>query len=175
MHCISQGQDFGTAYAYLRPQWHLDFFTLEARMTYTEAEDARERAEALDPSNNHVVNAKLRPRRVWDLFSNRVLLNGVETESVLRLVVVPVSHVWLAENERTEVHTPINSFQWPVPLPVDSSLERVRIELLNLGLQYVWLDVLCLRQRGNPEAEPQRAHEWKLDVRTIGAVHRETG
>ena len=40
--------------------------------------------------------------------------------------------------------------RWPVPIPVHTSLERVRIECLNLGAEYVWADVLCLRQKPPP-------------------------
>ncbi|KAK0470914.1 hypothetical protein IW261DRAFT_1425595 [Armillaria novae-zelandiae] len=66
--------------------------------------------------------------------------------------------------------TPINGKQWPVPIPKDADLNLIRIEMLNLGLEYVWLDVLCLRQKeeGGP-MEDLRVEEWKLDVPTIGA------
>ncbi|KAK0457270.1 uncharacterized protein EV420DRAFT_1549838 [Desarmillaria tabescens] len=43
--------------------------------------------------------------------------------------------------------------------------------MLSLGAEYVWLDVLCLRQKDGPR-EDLRAEEWKLDVPTIGAVYR---
>ncbi len=42
--------------------------------------------------------------------------------------------------------------------------------MLNKGLEYVWLDVLCLRQQGGPR-EDLRAEEWKLDVPTIGSIY----
>ncbi len=44
--------------------------------------------------------------------------------------------------------------------------------MLNLGIQYAWLDVLCLRQKeeGGP-SEDLRVEEWKLDVPTIGWVY----
>ncbi len=51
------------------------------------------------------------------------------------------------------------------------STSTCRIEMLNLGAEYVWLDVLCLRQVGGP-GEDMRADEWKLDVPTIGAVYK---
>ncbi len=50
------------------------------------------------------------------------------------------------------------------------SLELIRIEMLNLGVEYTWLDVLCLRQKGGPQ-EDLRVQEWKLDVPTIGGVY----
>ncbi|KAK0478150.1 hypothetical protein IW261DRAFT_1482179 [Armillaria novae-zelandiae] len=44
--------------------------------------------------------------------------------------------------------------------------------MLNLGVEYAWLDVLCLRQRGGPR-EDLRVEEWKLDVPTIGAIYQD--
>ncbi|KAK0211898.1 hypothetical protein IW262DRAFT_1412294 [Armillaria fumosa] len=42
--------------------------------------------------------------------------------------------------------------------------------MLNLGVEYTWLDVLCLRQFGG-RREDLRVEEWKLDVPTIGRVY----
>ncbi|KAK0449857.1 uncharacterized protein EV420DRAFT_768408, partial [Desarmillaria tabescens] len=72
--------------------------------------------------------------------------------------------------DRADVWTPINGYEWPVPVPKESDLNLIRIEMLNLGLEYAWLDVLYLRQVGGP-GEDARAEEWKLDVPTIGAVY----
>ncbi|PBK94086.1 hypothetical protein ARMGADRAFT_1164882 [Armillaria gallica] len=66
--------------------------------------------------------------------------------------------------------TPINGYEWPVPIPKDANLDLIRIEMLNLGAEYVWLDVLCLRQPGG-QGEHLRKEEWKLDVPTIGHVY----
>ncbi len=44
---------------------------------------------------------------------------------------------------------------------------------MNLGAEYVWLDVVCLRQVGKPSKEDLRKEEWKVDVPTIGAVYHE--
>ncbi len=85
----------------------------------------------------------------------------------------PISHAWVDEKERADVWTPINGYEWPVPVPKESDLNLIRIEMLNLGLEYAWLDVLCLRQAGGP-GEDVRAEEWKLDVPMIGAVYRAT-
>ncbi len=75
------------------------------------------------------------------------------------------------EKDRAVVWTPINRYEWPVPIPKDANLNLIRIEMLNLGLEYTWLDVLCLRQVGGPR-EDLRAEEWKLDVPTIGGVYQ---
>ncbi|KAG7451706.1 uncharacterized protein BT62DRAFT_999382 [Guyanagaster necrorhizus] len=61
--------------------------------------------------------------------------------------------------------------EMPVPIPKDANLNLIRIEMLNLGAEYVWLDVLCLRQRGRSRKD-LREEEWELDVPTIGHVYR---
>ncbi|PBK89171.1 hypothetical protein ARMGADRAFT_935940 [Armillaria gallica] len=127
------------------------------------------RRKALD--GNRIVNPRLRPRRVWDLHSNRVvpwwfmyLHSNIQWPQ-------PISHAWVDEKDRAVVWTPINGYKWPVPIPRDVDLNLIRIEMLNLGLEYAWLDVLCLRQVGGWR-EDLRADEWKLDVPTIGAVYQ---
>ncbi|SJL17318.1 uncharacterized protein ARMOST_20867 [Armillaria ostoyae] len=74
-----------------------------------------------------------------------------------------ISHAWVDEKERMDVWTPINGRQWPVSIPKDADL--------NMGLEYVWLDVLCLSQRGGLR-EDLRVEEWMLDVPTTGQVYR---
>ena len=78
----------------------------------------------------------------------------------------------LMEDDRVEVLTNINGQQWPVSIPCGTTLDHVRIELLNMGAEYVWLDVLCLRQKGADADEPTRKEEWKIDVPTLGYVYR---
>ncbi len=65
-----------------------------------------------------------------------------------------------------------------MPIPKDADLNLIRIEMLNqhwsvpgyMIVEYVWLDVLCLRQEGG-EREDLRAGEWKVDVPTIGVLY----
>ncbi len=57
-----------------------------------------------------------------------------------------------------------------MPLPKDANLDLIRIEMLNEGAEYAWLDVLCLRQVGG-RGEDLRAEEWKVDVPTIGRLY----
>ncbi|KAK0430255.1 hypothetical protein EV421DRAFT_1859735, partial [Armillaria borealis] len=83
----------------------------------------------------------------------------------------PISHAWVDEKDRVDVRTPINGKEWPVPIPKDADLNLIRIEMLNLGAEYAWLDVLCLRQKGGPR-EDLRVEEWRLDVPTIGGVYQ---
>ncbi|SJL08811.1 uncharacterized protein ARMOST_12181 [Armillaria ostoyae] len=110
------------------------------------------------------------PRRLWDLYSNRVVPCWVTKEQWPR----PISHAWVDEKHRVDIWTPINGHEWPVPIPDDADLNLIRIEMLNLGIEYTWLDVLCLRQKGE-EREDLRAEEWKVDVPTIGCLYRVAG
>ncbi len=79
----------------------------------------------------------------------------------------PISHAWAGEKDRVDVLTPINGMEWPVPIPKDTNLNLIRIEMLNLGVQYTWLDVLCLRQKGGEKGgsacrgvETGCSHNW---------------
>ncbi len=118
--------------------------------------------------NNKIISRWLPPRRLWDLYSNRVVPWWVAHEYPL-----PISHAWMKEEDRAYAHTPINGWEWPVPMPRDANLDLIRIEMLNAGAEYAWLDVLCLRQAGGRE-ENLRAEEWKVDVPTIGRVYDES-
>ena len=52
-------------------------------------------------------------------------------------------------------------------------MESLRSELLTFGAEYIWIDVLCLRQKSEVDhLEKLRVEEWKLDVPTIGNVYR---
>ncbi|KAK0474687.1 hypothetical protein EDD18DRAFT_1339105 [Armillaria luteobubalina] len=106
------------------------------------------------------------PRRVWDLFSNRVVPFWVAD-----FLLTPISHAWVDEKDRDDVSTPINGKEWPVPIPKDISLNLIRIEMLNMGMEYMWLDVLCLRQKEEVR-EDVRVEEWKLDVPIIGVIYQ---
>ena len=70
--------------------------------------------------------------------------------------------------------------QWPIPIPYGVDLETVRQELVKYGIEYSWLDVLCLRQRVLPgqiydflpkNHEKKRLKEWEVDVPLIGALY----
>ncbi|KAK0437426.1 uncharacterized protein EV420DRAFT_1669811 [Desarmillaria tabescens] len=78
----------------------------------------------------------------------------------------------MSDQEHKDVWTPINGYEWPVPIPKDADLNHIQIEMLNFGAQYVWLDVLCLRQAGGKREDLCR-EEWKVDVPTIGAIYHE--
>ncbi|KAK0244880.1 hypothetical protein EDD85DRAFT_740319, partial [Armillaria nabsnona] len=120
---------------------------------------------------NQIVEPSLPPRCVWDLYSNRVVpWWTVNISDEVWLLWQLISHAWVDEKDREDVWTPINGKEWPVPTPKDASLNLIWIEMLNLGLQYMLLDSLCLRQMGGPK-EDLHVTEWKLDVPTIRYVY----
>ncbi|KAK0245452.1 hypothetical protein EDD85DRAFT_943878 [Armillaria nabsnona] len=168
--CIAQEYDFGTAYGRLRSAWCDRGVTdIQMELRKREAEDIDWRRNKLDGNRiDDVTFGKATPRRVWDLYSNRVVPVWSCGTSIWPR---PISHAWVDEVDRVDVWTPINGREWPVPFPKGASLDLIRIEMLNLGLEYIWLDVLCMRQRGGP-GEDLRVEEWKLDVPTIGGIYR---
>ncbi|KAK0504332.1 hypothetical protein EDD18DRAFT_1345221 [Armillaria luteobubalina] len=164
--CITNNYDFGMAYGSLRDIWYTNNWSTIRDVLYRREEKGREeRQNAL--VGNRIVKPRLPARRVWDLCSNRVL----PLYPGMRIWPQPISHAWVDEKDRTVVWTPINGNEWPVPIPKDVDLNLIRIEMLNLGLEYAWLDILCLRQVGGPK-ENVRVEEWKVDVPTIGQVYR---
>ncbi|PBK80135.1 hypothetical protein ARMGADRAFT_1040315 [Armillaria gallica] len=163
---IERNYDFGTAYALLRPVWNIENpSSIQDELRRRERKDRERRQKALE--GNRIVHPHLRPRRVWDLCSNRVVPSWITDKSP-----TPISHAWVDEMDRVDVRTPINGKEWPVPIPKDADLNLIRIEMLNLEAEYAWLDVLCLRQKeeGGPR-EDLRVEEWRLDVPTIGGVY----
>ncbi|KAK0217529.1 hypothetical protein EDD85DRAFT_368819 [Armillaria nabsnona] len=160
---IERNYDFGSAFALLRPVWNTHNPSNELRRR--EGEDGKRRRKALE--GNRIVDPNLTPRRVWDLCSNRVVPSWI-TE----IMPTPISHAWVDEKDCVDVRTPINGKEWPVPIPKDTDLNLIRIEMLNMGVEYVWLDVLCLRQKEEGGLrEDLRMEEWRLDVPTIGGVY----
>ncbi len=163
---IERNYDFGTAYAFLRPVWNIgNPSNIRDELRRREGKDREHRQKAL--VGNRIVNPNLKPRRVWDLYSNRVVPSWITDKWP-----TPISHAWVDEKDRVDVLTPINGKEWPVPIPKDTDLNLIRIEMLNLQVEYTWLDVLCLRQKeeGGPR-EDLRVEEWRLDVPTIGGVY----
>ncbi|KIP04934.1 hypothetical protein PHLGIDRAFT_129202 [Phlebiopsis gigantea 11061_1 CR5-6] len=190
---IDDGYDFGEIYGYLRP-WAGDLrhaqdansfpAILTAVVIYLRnrrIEDLQLRSSAI--VDNRIINPKVPPRRIWDLYSNRVLPYyamhpSFDQNKVPRLPdeLWAVSHSWVDEPHRQYVITPINSGLWPVPIPRGTTLDDIRNELLILGAEFVWLDVLCLRQKDDRKMGDQeiRKREWKLDIPTIGHIYTES-
>lgn len=167
-YCVDNAFDVGLAYAYLRPHWYSDFEEMTHTLEACRAKDEHLRTHTLQ--EDRITNPSTPPRRVWDLCSNRVVPYWVMDSHTMPQRLWAVSHSWMPLDKRRDVLTDINGRKWPVPMPIDVTLEDVRVELMNFGAEYVWLDVLCLRQYGGVE-EHLRADEWKLDVPTIGQVY----
>ncbi|GJE88545.1 hypothetical protein PsYK624_046280 [Phanerochaete sordida] len=178
--------DFGRAYGELRRGWFCDVDRLRERLRKSVAQDESMRMQAIDRAAGLIVKPRTPPRRVWDLYSNRVLPFWVLLTTDIPRNLWAVSHSWVDGKELEFIRTRINGSGWTVPIPRGVDLDHVRIELLNLGAEYVWLDVLCLRQQVQTshrdllgwsedawrDFEEKRQEEWKLDVPTIGHVFR---
>ncbi|KAJ3554756.1 hypothetical protein NM688_g2945 [Phlebia brevispora] len=166
--------DFGTVYGRLRPRWYADFRKLQDTFRTREARDKQMRDHALDRAGSviRLADPLLLPRRIWDLWSNRVLPSWFLLDSDISIPAV-VSHSWVDLGDRQHVTTPVNGYEWRVPIPKDTTLDRVRVELLNFGLQYVWLDALCLRQfdDSKPKMDNLTKAEHELDVPIIGGLY----
>ncbi len=167
-HCISNQYDFGTVYGRLRPLWCDGLNAIKDNLRTGKQKDQEMRRNAL--VGDQIVATQIPPRRVWDLYSNRVVPWWVTKKQWPW----PISHAWVNEKDRVGIWTPINGCEWPVPIPKDADLNLIRIEMLNLGIEYTWLDVLCLRQK-DEKGEDLRVEEWKVDVPTIGYLYRVAG
>ncbi|KAK0445311.1 uncharacterized protein EV420DRAFT_1720606 [Desarmillaria tabescens] len=158
---IENNYDFGMAYAYLRFYWFHSAIT--DKLLCEKQRDEKMRSQVI--ADDMITERNMPPRRVWDLYANRVVPYWVGIISWQG-----ISHAWLDVEERVDVMTPINGYEWPVPLPKDADLNLIRVEMLNFGAEYAWLDVLCVRQRDGIR-EDLRKEEWKLDIPTIGGVY----
>ena len=191
---VSCGYDFGLAYAAARVAWK-DFNKPEADYTAISIhrgrwhrhaqllDEARSEAIKIQHSSSRRIRTELiikpyliMPRRLWDLKSNRVVDFRMIHASQLNIETKPhfwaVSHSWTSD--MSPQWTVINQRKWPVPLPKDITLDDLRSELLTLGAEYVWLDVICLRQQSGVDSlDRLKREEWRLDVPTIGNIYRE--
>ncbi|KAK0244763.1 hypothetical protein EDD85DRAFT_946068 [Armillaria nabsnona] len=161
--CIEKNYDFGTAYGRLRQIWYTDDWSnIRDELRRREEEDRELRRKVLE--GNRIVEPYLPPRRLWDLHSNRVVpwWTVDSYADVTREWLLSISHAWVDEKDRIDVMTPINGYEWPVPIPKDASLDLIRIEMLNVGLQ-------------GGVKEDLRMEEWKLDVPTIGRMYHMNG
>ncbi|PBK79872.1 hypothetical protein ARMGADRAFT_1172230 [Armillaria gallica] len=74
---IDKELDFGTAYAYLRPYW--DGITIvECKLRTREEEGWKRRQNAV--VDGKIVSGDMPPRRIWDVFANRVVPYWVQVD-----------------------------------------------------------------------------------------------
>ncbi|PBK85003.1 hypothetical protein ARMGADRAFT_1087911 [Armillaria gallica] len=111
---VAENYDLTTAYAQL------------CRYPYNS--DEKRRQDLIE--HRKIKNAP--PRRLWDLHANRVVPYWVAIKFPWAM-----SHPWVDEKDVKRVMTPINGYEWPVPIPKDADLDLIRIEMPNLGAEYV--------------------------------------
>ena len=194
---VSCNFDFGLAYAAARVAWK-DFDSVDSRAISTQRyrwhkhaqQLLEERLKAVEvdhsstlPGRQDLISSpySVMPRRLWDLKSNRVVdfhmlhafQSTIENRPTVKTIPIfwAVSHSWTSD--MPPVSTAVNQHQWLIPLPENIGLDDVRSELLTLGAEYIWLDVVCIRQ--NSEGTLLRHlqwKEWRLDMPTIGNIYR---
>ena len=186
--------EFGFAYAAARVAWkHFNEPSVDSNIISIQRgqwhkhaqilDKARSKAIEIDKSSSRtgheviILPYTIMPRRLWDLRGNRVvdfqMLHAAQPTIETTPSFWAVSHSWTSD--MSSVLTPINQHQWPIPLPTGNriTLDSLRSELLTLGAEYVWIDVVCLRQQSSDDhLEQLRQEEWKLDVPTIGNIYR---
>ncbi|KAK0499238.1 hypothetical protein EDD18DRAFT_1103658 [Armillaria luteobubalina] len=170
-HTFHEMTDFGMVYAHLRPYWYkYDIAKIEDALRTAEECDRKMWREVL--VNDRITTWCVRPRRMWDLFANRVVPDWIVCEARQVGIMLIGNIACMGGQDRVHVYamTPINGYEWPVPVPKDANLDHIHIEMLNNRVEHAWLDVLCLQQEGGI-SEHLRLEEWKLDVPTIGEVY----
>ena len=181
---ISLAIDFGTLFALVRTSWPSEYElpdqgrSLEVdflqRLSGVEAGGSAHNSTRDGSISGETIHSPyyIKPRRLWDLYAHRVVPfhYSLQEGGLVIPLYWAISHSWT--DDMVGVDTPVNAYEWPVPLPKGMTLEAVRAELIGLGAQYVWLDVLCLRQSStDADKERKRRQEWSVDVPTIGTVY----
>jgi len=87
-------------------------------------------APVLEMQGYKMLNVRKRgrgARRVWDICANRVIpwADSLEPQAIM-----PISHAWVAPEDREYIVTSVNHYLWPVPLPRGVQLEDIRKELI---------------------------------------------
>ncbi len=108
--CIANNWDFGMAYNHLRREWYTrNWSTIRDTLREWEEKDGEMRRKAL--AGNWIIKSHLRPRCVWDLYSNRVVpwwcTDLTEEWRKYEPRHRPISHAWMAREDRVNVWTPI--------------------------------------------------------------------
>lgn len=179
-YCLTQQLDLGGAYGRLRHLWAAPDVSVSWAAVGAERasiELARSSAFFTDDQARRTLRHPyvLGPRRLWDLYSHRVVPACFVPE---RRHVWAITHSWRAHMERAL--SPVNERQWMVPLPPGVTLEAIRDELLGMGATYCWLDVVCNRQGvkdadGVTVPDAQLAEELAADLPTMGNIYAMAG
>ena len=183
---ISCNFDYGLAYAAARVAWkHFNEHSMDSNVISVQRSWWRKHAQGLyearlmaieishPGSEQEVIISpySIMPRRLWDLKSNRV----VNFHLIQSTIKTPPTFWAVLHNQIVNywphILTAINQHQWPIPLPKSISLDHLRSELLTLGAEYIWIDVICLRQQSGNDYQLQY-DEWKLDIPTTGNIYR---
>ncbi|EKM53725.1 uncharacterized protein PHACADRAFT_260214 [Phanerochaete carnosa HHB-10118-sp] len=111
-HFLRTPPDFGEVYGLLRGYWQSDFSQLLSTIARKRAHDEKMRQDVLH--GDYIRNSNMRPRRVWDLYSNRVLPFFTLPPHSCKDIpdnVWTVSHSWVHGDALVKVSTPINGKQ----------------------------------------------------------------
>ncbi|KAH6905220.1 hypothetical protein BKA70DRAFT_1293742 [Coprinopsis sp. MPI-PUGE-AT-0042] len=180
--------DFGTAYARLRTDWcegNFEDFELKGRHLQEEWDGCRESLV----KSGIIVSSRLPPRRMWDLYSNRVIhasltmsrstseedpcprkLHSWGEIGMRAPIIYAVSHSLVDERERQWVLSKVNRGEWRHS---DKQLALFLLSAQAPPAAYAWMDLLCLRQQDKEaQGDYLRPQEHSIDVPTIGYVYQ---
>ncbi|KAF8459993.1 hypothetical protein BDZ91DRAFT_740357, partial [Kalaharituber pfeilii] len=161
---------------------------------YNKAMEWRKNILVLDEETGYEVIEdpyEVKPNRIWDLKSNRVVDYTMLCANLTAYAKVAgedeldpeelhydsddITHSWTKDSDKVVYNTSVNGYQWPVRFPARVTIEQVRRELLSFDSNYndyVWLDVMCLRQDAGARFAMIKDKEWKIDVPTIGNIYQ---
>jgi hypothetical protein len=150
--CIDQSFDYGVALSFLGPRWGMSDSEALEDINLCQTADRCLQAEALRGSQGDIIsNINVPPRRIWDLWSNRVVETWMTApydhrhQHVAYPQLFAVSHSWMDDTLHKSIRSNINGQAWPVPLPVDTMLNRIRMELLNyISVRYALCMAGCI-------------------------------
>lgn len=75
---ISSNDDFGIAYGLVRPLWYDSWMTIQDELRTREPKDREKRKSVF--LDDRICNPQMPPRRLWDLYSNRVVPQWIALE-----------------------------------------------------------------------------------------------
>ncbi|KAJ3527493.1 hypothetical protein NM688_g8121 [Phlebia brevispora] len=89
----------------------------------------------------------------------------------------PRRNAWMDPTRRRSIASLVNGRELHVPISDNGTLERLRIELWKLDAEYVWLDVLWLREKNSSNLEQEEVRKasgsWTCPRFTIGYIYNQ--